>query len=34
MKAVFAYSKFSSVTGLLLVLKLLSFNTVVYNACL
>ena len=34
MKAVFGYSKFSSVTGLLLDLKLPSFNTIVHNACL
>jgi len=34
MKAVFGYSKFSSVTGLLLDLKLPSFNTMVHNACL
>jgi len=35
-KAAFGYSKFSSVTGLLLDLKLHvpSFNTVVHNACL
>jgi len=34
MKAVFGYSKFSSVTGLLLDLKLPSFNTIVHDACL